>query len=328
ITLPIRKQIKRKRRAFKKYRTNHSYSARQKLEEISGDLKRNIQENKRTFYVSFQDKLKNDPKEFWKFVKGNKKEDTSLPGLLRNGKLVDSDLSKAEYFNSYFKSVFSLPAPNYVRPLSDRTTLVVIAEVNIVVYGIKALLRDIDTSKAYGPDEISPVIFHNCREKIAEYLRVIFTKSLNTGLVPTDWKRANVTLIFKSGSKNLVENYCPVSLTCIASKIFERILYSSIYSFLDSSNFFSPCQHGFRRGYSCVTQLAEFTHFVSSTIDNTQSVDCVFLDFRKAFDTVPHHLLLNKLVSLGINDKIVNWIADYLYDREKSLVLNGKISSP
>lgn len=328
ITFPIRQQIKRKRRAFKKYRTNQSDSARQKLEEISRDLKRNIQEKKLAFYDSFQDKLKNDPKEFWKFVKVNKKEDTSVPGLLQNGNLVDSDIAKAEYFNSYFKSVFSPPAPSYVRPLADRTTGMDMAEVNIVVDGIKALLRDIDMSKAYGPDELSPVIFRNCKEEIAEYLQVIFTKSLNTGLVPTDWKRANITPIFKSGSKNLVENYRPVSLTCIACKIFEHILYSSVYSFLNSRHFFSPCQHGFRRGYSCVTQLAEFTHFVSSAIDNRQSVDCVFLDFRKAFDTVPHHLLLNKLVSLGINDKIINWIADYLSDREQTVVLNGQISSP
>lgn len=133
--------------------------------------------------------------------------------------------------------------------------------------------------------------------------------------------KANVTPIFKSGSRNLVENYRPVSLTCTACKLFEHILCSSICSFLDSSCYLSPAQRGFLRGYSCVNKLAEFTHFVSNAIHNKQRVDCIF---SKAFDTVPHHLLLEKRISLGIHDKIVNWVTVYLPGSEQSVVLKGK----
>lgn len=151
---------------------------------------------------------------------------------------MNSDIEKAECFNTYLKSVFSPHALGSIPSVSDRIARTAMPEVIIGMDGIIALIRNLDTSKAYGPDELSSLIFHNCRKEFARYLHTIFTKSLTTGIIPDHRKKANGTKMFKSGSRNLVENYRPVYLTCVACKLLRHILYSSIYNLLSSSNFF------------------------------------------------------------------------------------------
>lgn len=120
-----------------------------------------------------------------------------------------------------------------------------------------------------------------------------------------------------------MKNYRPISLTSICCKILEHIIYSAIFQYLNSINYLTPSQHGFRSGFSCNAQLVEFQHYISQALDNNTPVDAIFLDFRKAFDTVPHNLLDNKLASLNINYKIHSWIRNYLHAREQCVVLNS-----
>lgn len=323
----IRRLIGKARRAYKTLTKSWSVQTEQKYKEINRLLKLQIKLSKKVFFDKFNENLKRNPKEFWKFVNANRKEDTSIPALKVDGNTVVSDNAKVECFNSYFKSVFSEDSPHLLSPVACRTQQSVMPSITIDMNGIVKLLRGIDATKAVGPDGISPVIFLKCSESIARYLFVIFSETLKTGMVPMDWKMANVTPVFKSGSKASVENYRPISLTSISCKLFEHIIYSNLYSFLDSLHFFSPSQHGFRSGYSCNTQLVEFYHHISRSLDSRKYVDCVFLDFRKAFDTVPHQLLLYKLALLNIDPNVLNWIQNYLEGREQRVVLNGTIST-
>lgn len=123
------------------------------------------------------------------------------------------------------------------------------------------------------------------------YLYLIYSKSLSTGVLPDDWKMAHVP-IHKGGPKKEAVNYRPISLTSIACKVLEHILYKEIMRHITQQKLLIENQHGFRKGLSCTTQLVEFYHDLSSRIDESGQIDCIFLDFQKAFDSVSHALLL------------------------------------
>jgi hypothetical protein len=163
---------------------------------------------------------------------------------------------------------------------------------------------------------------HEC----SSYLVHIFQKSLITGQIPNEWKRANAVAIHKKGSKTDANNYRPISLTCICCKLLEHIIFKQIITDLENRNFFSPVQHGFRRNLSTITQLIEFQHDLQKVLDIGGQVDAVFLDYSKAFDKVPHCQLIDKLIKSGIPLPYVRWIQEYLYNRSQVVKLNSSTS--
>src|ERR1700721_2822490 len=124
--------------------------------------------------------------------------------------------------------------PNYPHPM---------AEIDITVSGIDKLLRDINPYKASGPDQIRPRILKELHSQVAPILQIIFSKTLRSGIIPNDWKNANVTPIFKKGSKSVAENYRPISLTCICSKLMEHIIVSNIMQYADKNDILKINQH-------------------------------------------------------------------------------------
>ena len=111
---------------------------------------------------------------------------------------------------------------------------------------------------------------------------------MQSGIYPDKWKKANIIPIHKKGSKNLLENYRPISLLPIFSKIFEKCIYNSMYSYFECNNLFTSCQSGFRKKDSCVSQLLAITHEIYKNFDANPSLEtrAVFLDISKAFDRV------------------------------------------
>ncbi|KAF2350988.1 Reverse transcriptase domain, partial [Trinorchestia longiramus] len=110
----------------------------------------------------------------------------------------------------------------------------------------------------------------------------IFNRSLETEIVPDDWKRGNVTPIFKKGNKQIPNNYRPISLTSIISKTIERLLKVRITKHLNDQNLINDTQHGFREKRSCLKNLLDFFEEVNRIYDCTKAVDLVYLDFQKA----------------------------------------------
>ena len=133
----------------------------------------------------------------------------------------------------------------------------------------------------------------------------IMKASLETGVVPDDWKAANVTPIFKKGSKSEIGNYRPVSLTSQICKLLEMII-RQYFSLISAS------QHGFRRGGSCLSNLLQFLDRITNSIDNRDSVDVIYLDFTKSFDKVLHLRLLDKLSKHGISGRVWTWIKEWM----------------
>jgi hypothetical protein len=163
-------------------------------------------------------------------------------------------------------------------------------------------------------------------DDLAPVLAKIFNKSLETGEVPADWKEANVTLIFKKGSRATPENYRPVSLTSVSCKLLESIIKDRIMAHLKKHRLIRKSQHGFMPGRSCTTNLLAFFDKATAAIDRGVSFDAVFLDFAKAFDKVPRRRLLRKVRAHSITGQLWQWIRNWLTGRRQHVVLNGIFS--
>ena len=145
--------------------------------------------------------------------------------------------------------------------------------------------------------------------------------------MPKEWKEANIVPIYKKGKKSDPNNYRPVSLTSTVSKIMKTILRDEIVSLLEGNNLISPDHHEFRSGRSCITQLMESIHDWIDSLERKQPVDVVYLEYKKAFDSVPHERLLVKLHAYGIRGNLLQWIKSFLTNRKQRVVINGKSSN-
>ena len=169
-----------------------------------------------------------------------------------------------------------------------------VPDINITVSGVLKLLRNINPNKATGPDTIPGRLTKELATEITPTLTLIFKASLHQGEILEQWKKACVTPLFKKGDRGKAANYRPVSLTSISCKIMEHIMHSSIISHLEANNILSNYQHGFRKEKSCESQLLLTIQDLADGLNNAEQIDCILLDFSKAFDKVPHQHLINK----------------------------------
>ena len=157
-----------------------------------------------------------------------------------------------------------------------------------------------------GPDDLAPAVLKELSTEIAPVLQKIYTKSIQTHTIPRDWKKARICPIFRKGDKDRPDNYRPISLTCICSKILEHMITSCVMSHLEANNILYPLQHGFRKNRSCESQLLEFVKDLIDTTPNTKQTDVIIMNFSKAFDKVPHNRLLLKLKFYGITNNTLD----------------------
>ena len=188
---------------------------------------------------------------------------------------------------------------------------------------VASKINKMKENKSPGVDGISPKILKETVEQISTPLAHVFNISLQEGIVPLEWKEANIIPLFKNGSRNKSVNYRPVSLTSVICKLLETIMRDHMMDFLVKHKLIIPSQHGFLKVRSCLTIFEEITKWV----DDGSPVDVIYLDFQKAFDKVPHQRLILKLKSHGMGNSIINWIEQWLTDRRQRVVVDGEVSS-
>ena len=174
---------------------------------------------------------------------------------------------------------------------------------------------------------IPPKLLMETVEQISIPLARVFNLSLKEGVVPFEWKEANIIPLFKKGSRNKSENYRPVSLTSVICKLLERLIKDHMVDFLVKHKLLNSSQHGFLKARSCLTNMLCFLEEITKWIDVGSPVDIIYLDFQKALNKVPHQRLLLKLKAHGIGDSITDWIEQWLTDRRQRVVVDGEVSN-
>jgi hypothetical protein len=168
------------------------------------------------------------------------------------------------------------------------------------------------------------VLIKEGRIGIVKILTKIFNKSLQLSKFPAIWKKANVLPIYKKAEKFITSNYRPVSLLSILAKVFEKIVFKYLFNYFRDHFLISIWQSGFIPGSSTITQFTEIYHQFCKAVNNGKEIRVVFLDISKAFDRVWHRGLLHKLKKCGISGRLLEWLRDYLTDRQQRVMINGE----
>ena len=218
-----------------------------------------------------------------------------------DGSLTDNDFETACVFNEFFSSVFTVETNPFDLPSSNSSECVSkLSSVLISPEDVSDAIKRLKPDSSPGPDEIPNRLIIESRIFLSNSLADFFNLLLSTSSLPSEWKEANIVPIHKSGSFASPNNYRPVSLTSSICKIFERILHRKILAYVQEHKLLNTSQHGFLPRKSCLTALLESLEIITDLIDSGKPVDVLYLDFRKAFDSVPHQRLLTKLKSYGI----------------------------
>ena len=321
-------KIKNKKIAWRLYRKNDS-----ELNYNNYKLARNLATSainfaKRKSDIDLISQLKTSPKSFWKKIKCCTKLTENVHNLRReNGTLTSTHTEQAETLNN-FSSVYTDEKdinnmPDFKNRLSKTMDPVIIEE-NEVLKKLDLL----NTNKSPGPDGLHPNMLKQIRYSIYEPLCLLFNQIIKSNKLPNSWKKANISAVYKkSGPRSEAKNYRPISLTSVICKIFESIIRDHLMNYLNKNNLLSKDQFGFRKNMSCVLQLIKVMDDWSENFETNNQTDVIYLDFKKAFDTVPHKKLIFKLKAYGISGDIAACIEDFLSNRKQRVVVNGSFSS-
>ena len=193
-------------------------------------------------------------KPLWSYIKSKKNDNLGVSPLKENGKIFSESKDKAEILLRQFSSVFTKTVSLIMPPVS----LFIhepLEQIQVETKGVEKLLHKIQPHKAKGPDNIPNYVLKNCSSTLAPGIALIFQKSLDSSTLPKDWTDANVSPIYKKGDRQSAENYRPVSLTSVLSKTLEHIVCHTMHKHFEKHNVLTNLNHGFRKGFSCETQL-------------------------------------------------------------------------
>ena len=279
------------------------------------------------------EKIRSNPRFFYSFAKQFAKARSSVAPLQDStGRLHDNPEKKAELLQEQYVKVFSNPEVADTIKATENIRVKRSANAfNNISFGpedIVAAIKELDPYSATPDGDIPARVLCSCREQISYPLFLLWRDSLNSGQIPPSLKHQYITPVFKKGDKTKAENYRPVSITSHLIKVFERVLRVRLVAFLEDNAFLSKHQHGFRKSRSCLTQLLEHFDNVLKTLCSGDEVDVIYLDYAKAFDKVDHNILLAKLHKIGVGGKMLEWLRNFLLNREQTVVVEGIKSRP
>ena len=258
-----------------------------------------------------------------------KKNSNRTSQLNVGGKVIDDNKEIATNFNHFFVNVGpnteeSVPKVPNISPskfLKNRNQMKFVMA-HVSNEEILDIINSLE-NKSTGPSSIPLKLLSLIPDLIILPLADIINMSFITGEYPNLLKIVKVIPIHKGGSTQDVNNYRPISLLSIFDKIIEKLMHKRLYNFLMEHNILYQNQFGFRKKNSTVYALAQITEMIKVSIDNRKFGCGIFVDLRKAFDTVNHEILLIKLEHYGITDSMLKWFQSYLFDRKQFVTFNG-----
>jgi len=234
--------------------------------------------------------IKRNPKFFFSYAKRFSKIKIGIGPLINSAKtLLTSAKQMSELLSEQYRSVFSIPKHPQLRPnelFPDEPAQESIHNICFSDEDMSSAMNELSNNSAAGPDGFPSILLKSCRQALAPPLANIWRNSMNEGSIPKLCKTANIVPIHKGKSRALPQNYRPIALTSQLIKVFEKVVRRHLVLFMERHDLFNPTQHGFRGGRSCLSQLLCHIDRVTKLLEEGKSVDCVYLDFSKAFDKV------------------------------------------
>ena len=338
------KSIKFKDRLYKLTKTTpiqhprfHVYE--NNLKVYNKILRNLIKEAKLKYYENEFTKNAMDIKKTWKTINSVIKDsnpDGKFPSLIRkHDEVISDEYEIINEMNSYFINIGKNLAPNSTKKydefsdtfasISNHTFKFELVTENCVLKIINEL-KSKDTMDVNG---LSTKLLKIVSDILYRPITIIINQSLSSGIFPKQLKIAKVIAIHKGNNldQNSINSYRPISILPCISKFFERIVYNQLYKYFNSHNLFTTSQYGFRLNHSTELATLEFTNRIYELLNNGYTPITVFMDLSKAFDTLNHTILVNKLMHYGVAEKELEWFISYLGDRFQYVCHNNKFSS-
>ena len=299
-----------------------------KYHDYHAELRRVKRRARQLYYRSLCAEFRQNSKKLWKLI-------NSITGKVRNKHDIidritvdhicyETGSEIVNEFAKHFSSVGKKYASLVNRPKTDnndRTRCIPSSNKTIFLDAtapneIQNLINSLPNKRSSGHDNINNLLLKDIKLSVVVPLSIIFNMSLNEGSFPNKMKVADTVPLFKGKDRSLVDNYQPISLLITISKLLEKLMHKRLYSFLEGNELIYNSQYGFRPNHSCENAVSELLSVILKGYEQQKSTVAVFLDLSKAFDTLSHEILLQKLDRYGIRGIANEWFASYLSDRK------------
>ncbi|KAL0868298.1 hypothetical protein ABMA27_007827 [Loxostege sticticalis] len=315
-------------RSKEKQRTLNKYTYK-KYNKI---LKKCIHKAQKLENQKFINNASNKCKATWHIINDNLNNDATnnTIDVINNNDVLYSDPNViCELFNNYFIDMTN-SKDNQLN--SNQSINIPFCKNSIFLIPtndteISSIIMSLKNSNAVGYDGISTHIIKICAKYLSQPLAYVINLSMQQGYFPDDLKFCIVKPLFKKDDKTKIDNYRPITLISIFSKIYEKVIYKRIYNFVTSNNLLKDEQYGFRTGCSTTLACYNLMHLITKSINDKIPLIALFLDMSKAFDFVPHKRLLDKLERYGIRGNAQNWLRSYLSNRQQCTEITKVIES-
>ena len=298
---------------------------------LRNSTNKSIRKAKSKFIRDALEENKKDSKKFWKIINGILRgEKTNVNFNLRD-KINDTPVEcgdTPDFINDYFINIGPKLAQGYDEVWSYDGETVPMSIGDIVTNEVEVikLIKEIDIGKSSSIDGISARALKDCLSSIPDKIVTLFNCSLVEVGVPQPWKLGTVIPLQKEGDKTDVANLRPVTLLPVIGKLLEKIVNNRLMNYLETNELLDKNQGGFRSGHSTIDTVAYFTDSIYKGLNNREYTLSTLIDLKKAFDTVNHSILINKLEKLGVGGNLLKWIQDYLTNRKQRTFANGSTS--